>query len=194
MSVKANDLSIGQYVKLNDKIWKLVDKMHVKPGKGGAFIQAKLKGLDGSKLEHRFQSTDNADIVIVEKKRVGFSYKEKNSVVLNDLETYEEIEVTKDMISENSWFLFNSFVEDAENEIDIQYADEKIVDLLLSSSIKVTIDLADPVVKGQTAASSYKNAVIKNDIKIMVPPYIEAGDKVIIDIYSENGIEFLKKA
>ncbi len=186
------ELNIGSYIKFNEKIWKVIDKMHVKPGKGGAFLQATLKSICGIKLDHRFSSSDVVDVVIIEKKTCQFSYKEKDCIFLTDNATYETIEIHKDSISKNTWHLLDTFAQE-NMDIFVEYADEDIIEVLLPASLVVEIESADPVVKGQTAASSYKNASIKNGIKILVPPYIESGDKVVISLYAEKGIEFVER-
>lgn len=193
MSIKANDLSLGQSIMLNNKVWRVIDKSHVKPGKGGAFIQTKLKSIDGIKLDHRFQPSDTIEIVLITKKTTQFSYKEKETIYLSDNETYETIEINKKSISKESWTNLENFA-DENTPIEIEYADETIIDVILPNAIEVTITNADPVVKGQTAASSYKNAIIKENIKILVPPYVNVGDKIIINPNTENGIEFVKRA
>jgi|GEM_PF-201652 len=193
MSNKATDIVIGSYISLKGKIWKVIDKMHVKPGKGGAFIQATLKSIDGIKLEHRFSSSDNIDNVLVERRSCQFSYKEKDILVFTNSQTYEAVEITADQVPAKTMELLNIFA-DENIEFMVEYADEKIIDVILPTSITVKIDEADPVVKGQTAASSYKNAIIKSNVKIGVPPYIEAGDKIVVNPYGEKGIEFVQRA
>lgn len=192
MSTRAMELHVGSFIKFNGKIWKVTDKAHVKPGKGGAYLQATLKSICGTKLDHRFSSSDVVDVIIIEKKPCQFSYKEKDCIFLTDNATYETIEIHKDSINKDTWHLLDTFVAEG-MDINVELADEAIIDILLPSSLQVEIETADPVVKGQTAASSYKNATIKNGIKILVPPYIDSGDKVIINLYAEKGIEFVER-
>lgn len=190
--MKATELSIGNSIKLNGKIWKVTDKMHVKPGKGGAYLQTTLKSLDGTKLEHRFSSSDTVELVSITKRACHFSYQEKGTLFFTDDATYETIEVTADTISKHSFHLVETYASEEMN-LDIEFADDAIIDVLLPTSIAVEVETADPVVKGQTAASSYKNATIKGGIKIGVPPYIDAGDKIIINPYAEKGNEFVER-
>lgn len=186
------DVSIGSSILLKDKIWKVISKQHVKPGKGGAYLQVVLKSLEGIKLEHRFSSSDTVETVMMEKKKYQFSYIEKKSVFLTDLETYESVEITEDMIPERSMYLLKKFSKE-DTFIEVELADGIIYDVLLPASIKVKVDFADPVVKGQTAASSYKNAVICEDINVGVPSYIGSGDQIIVNLYGEKGIEFVSR-
>ncbi len=187
------DLVIGSCISLRDKIWKVVSKQHVKPGKGGAYLQVVLKSLDGVKLEHRFSSSDTVDLVMMEKKKFQFSYFEKKSVFLTDLETYESVEITENMVPKNTMFLLRKFATE-DMIVDVEYANDVIYDVVLPSNVKVKVEFADPVVKGQTAASSYKNAVICEDINIGVPTYLGTGDEIIINLYGEKGLEFVSRA
>lgn len=192
MSIRAMDLTLGSYIKFNGKIWKLTEKMHVKPGKGGAYLQATLKSICGTKLEQRFSSSDVVDQVMIEKKPCQFSYKEKGCVFLTDNTTYESIEVQESSVPKHTWYLLETFAAE-DMDIFVEYADDDIINVLLPNSLEVVVESADPVVKGQTAASSYKNATIKNGIKILVPPYIESGEHVIVNLYGEKGIEFVER-
>lgn len=194
MSKVATDLNLGSYIKVNGNIYKLISKNHVKPGKGGAYIQVVLKGIkDGSKLEHRFSSSDTVETIRVERKKFQFSYFEKQNVVLIDLDTYETIEVSEGMISENSMYLLKKFSQE-DSQLDVEFVEEQIFDVIFVGNTKVTVDTADAIVKGQTAASSYKNAIIKDDITIAVPAYVNSGDEIIINLYGEKGIEFVSRA
>lgn len=193
MSMKGMDLVLGSSILLRDKIWKVVEKQHVKPGKGGAYLQVVLKSLDGVKLEHRFSSSDVVETVMMERKKCQFSYFEKKSVFLTDLETYEVLEITSDMIPENSMFLLKKFATE-DMVVDVEYANDQIYNVVLPANVKVRVEFADPVVKGQTAASSYKNAVLVNEINIGVPAYIASGDEIIVNLYGEKGIEFASRA
>ena len=190
---KATELNIGSHIKLNNQIWKVIEKSHVKPGKGVAYIQTKLKNIDGTKLEHRFSSNDSIEQVMIQQKHYVFSYFEKDNAILLDINTYESLEISPEMLPQFSAYLLKKFACD-NLEITIEFADEKILDIKLPNPIKVTIDLAEPVVKGQTAASSYKTAIIKEDITIGVPLYVNSGDEILINLYAEKGIEFVQRA
>jgi elongation factor P len=190
---KASELTIGCYIKHKNKIWRLVSKAHVKPGKGGAYIQAVLKSTDGVKLEERFSTDDVVNKLMVTKRDYQFSYKENDTLFLIDTETYDSKEVNKSDIGQENFDLVLNFASDAVI-ISLEFADDDLINLTLPESILVEVELSDPVVKGQTAASSYKNAVLKNGLKIGVPPYVEAGDKIYINPYGEKGITFVSRA
>lgn len=184
---------IGSCIRHNNKLCKVVDKTHIKPGKGGAYVQMKLKTLEGVKIETRFSSSDNIEPVMIERKKYQFSYKEKADIVLTDVETYDTLEIGPSVISKNAMYILDKFISE-ELDVMVEFADDQIIDAFLPNAIKVKIEIADPVVKGQTAASSYKNAVIKGDISIGVPPYITSDDYVMVNPYGEKGVEFIERA
>ncbi len=192
MNTKVSELNVGSHINFRNKIWRIVSKSHVKPGKGGAYSQLTLKSNDNVKLEQRFSTSDSVDLVIVETKKYNFSYSDGNSIFVIDPSTYDSIEISDTTIAKESIDLIKKFATD-DIEVSVEYADEKIINVTLPSSIKVKVDLADPVVKGQTAASSYKGAIIKEDVKILVPPYISQGDEIIINLYGDKGIEFVSR-
>jgi len=192
MKTKANDLVIGSYINFKNQFWKVVSKQHVKPGKGGAYIQAKLKSSKGTKLEQRFSSSEDIEIVIVVQKKYIVSYKEKNLICLCDKETYETFDITKDDLEEKEFNYIEKLISD-ETEIIIEFGNEKLMGVIFPKSIKVKITSADPVVKGQTAASSYKNATIENSFNIQVPTHIKENDIISVDLFGDKGITFLSK-
>lgn len=192
MMMRAMELHVGSYIKKDGKFWRVVDKTHVKPGKGGAFAQVKLKSLEGTSTEIRYSSSDNVEVIMVERIKASFSYQEGSSIFLTNIENYEDIEVSKNDVSEKNFELLSTFGPDC-NEVIVEFFDGAVVAVNLPISIKVKIESADPVVKGQTAASSYKNAIIKRNINIGVPPYIQANDFIIINVYGEKGIEFVER-
>lgn len=191
--IKANELSIGSCIRHKNRIWKLTAKEHVKPGKGGAFIQATLKDTqNGTKLEERFSSDETIEKVMITKKECQYSYSEGDSIFVTDNETYETIEITPEHISKENMNLIKAFAEE-ELVMNLEYADDLLINAELPHSISVEVDIADPIVKGQTAASSYKSSVLKNGIKVAVPPYIKAGDKIVINPYGEKGVTFVSR-
>lgn len=193
MSIKANELSIGEHIFLEGKVRRVVEKQHVKPGKGGAYLQMTLKSLDGIKTEKRFSPSDIVELVKVEKKKYVFSYLDKDIFVLLDPETYEVLEVNmRDIPKINAGFV-KKFASEGDF-LDVEIADEAPFNILFPGFITVTVDSADAALKGQTSASSFKNAIISGDINIGVPTYINSGDKIKINLYGEKGIEFVERS
>jgi len=189
---KINELNIGAFFNHKGKIWKLVDKAHVKPGKGGAYIQATLKSTCGIKLEERFSSDESVDRLMISKLEYQFSYSEGDVLFLIDNETFETKEVNAAETSAENFALIKAFA-DEDTVLTLEYADDLIINISLPESMIVEVEFADPVVKGQTAASSYKGGILKNGIKVLIPPYVGSGDKIKVNPYGDKGVTFISR-
>ena len=189
--MKANDLIIGSYINFKNQFWKVLSKQHVKPGKGGAYIQTKLKSKKGTNLEQRFSSSEDVETVMVVQKKYTISYKEKNTVCLCDQETYEIFDITDNDIEQKEFEYLEKLI--SNETIILEFGNEELMGIIFPKSLKVKITQADPVLKGQTASSSYKNAIIENNFSLLVPTYIKENDMILIDLFGEKGITFLSK-
>ena len=175
MKINANSLKIGNLITHNNELWTVVKLNHVKPGKGGAFVQTELKNVkDNRKLNDRFRSTENVDRIILDEKKCSYLFQENNNFVFMDLETYEQLEVSSDIIGDQIHFLSDGM------EVLVNSYESQVISIDLPETCEVEVIEADAVIKGQTVSSSYKPATIKNGIKIMVPGHIEVGTKIII--------------
>jgi elongation factor P len=171
----ANSLRVGNIIEFENQLWKLVKREHVKPGKGGAYIQAELKNINtGNKTNTRFSSSEDVDVAFVEQKNYQFQYFDQNDLVAMDMENFETVNISKDMVGDALPFL-----QDGMN-IRVEYCNSKPVGVALPEQVTAVIAQADAVVKGQTAASSYKPAVLENGVKVLVPPFIESGEEIIV--------------
>jgi elongation factor P len=163
-----------------------VKTQHVKPGKGGAFAQVEMKNLiDGRKLNERFRSADSVERIRLEQKDFQFLYEEGDSLVFMDLENYEQLQLQKEFVGERAQFLQDGM------QVTVELYEERPIGISLPDQVTLAVAEADPVVKGQTAASSYKPAVLENGVRILVPPFIEAGERVIVDT---NEVTYLRRA
>ena len=175
MKINANSLKVGNVLSHNNELWTVVKINHVKPGKGGAFIQTELKNVkDLRKLNERFRSTENLERIILEGKKATFLYKDSLNYIFMDTETYEQIEINQDIIGEQKVFLTDGM------EITINRFENDITSVILPETCEVEVIEADAVIKGQTVSSSYKPAIVNNNVKVMVPPHIEIGTKIIV--------------
>ncbi|MDX1716940.1 MAG: elongation factor P, partial [Anderseniella sp.] len=148
----------------------------VKPGKGGAFAQVEMKGIvNGTKLNERFRSSETVERVRLEQKDYQYLYEQGDMLVFMDNESYEQIELPKDFVGERAAFLQDGMV------VTVESYEEKPLGISLPDTVVLEVSEADAVVKGQTASSSYKPAVMENGLKVMVPPFIAAGEKIIVD-------------
>src|SRR5690606_34295852 len=156
------------------------------PGKGGAYDQVELKNLiNGTKLNERFRSTETVEQVDLEYKDFSFLYEQGEALVFMDTESYEQLELQKDFVGERSAFLQDGMT------VTVELYQEKPIGISLPDQVTLEITEADPVVKGQTAASSYKPAVLENGIRVLVPPFITAGEKIVVDT---NELTYLRRA
>ncbi len=176
MKIGANEIRIGNVLEYQNSLWAVVKTQHVKPGKGGAFAQVELKNLlDGRKLNERFRSEDKVERVRLEQKDFTFLYAQEDALVFMDTDTYEQLELPKDFVGDRAAFLQDGML------VTVEMHEDKPIGFKLPDYITLTIVEADAVVKGQTASSSYKPAIMDNGLRVMVPPFIGAGERIVVD-------------
>ena len=189
MKIDGNQIKIGNILEINNKLWRVIKTQHTQPGKGGAYLQAEMKELkEGTKMNERFRSSESVERAILDEMQTQYLYSDENKFYFMDNISFEQIEIGNDIISlEQSKFL-------KENEsITIQLHESQPVAIILPDNISFAVVEADAVVKGQTAASSYKPAVLERGIKTSVPPFIEVGDIILISTHDSSYIEKAKK-
>ena len=186
MKVNGNNLKPGMIVSHKGGMWKVISTQSVKPGKGGAFAQVELKNLkDSSKLNERFRSSEVVERLYVETKTFQYSYNDGDTYHFMDTNTYEQISLDKNVISELNIFLQDNMV------VSIEFIENNPVSIKLPEHIIEEVTDTEAVIKGQTAASSFKPAVLSNGYKIMVPPHIENGTRIVI---STTNFSYVEKA
>lgn len=172
----ANSIRIGNVISFENQLWKVVKREHVKPGKGGAYIQIEMKNIvTGNKTNTRFSSSEDVDVAYVEQKNYQFQYFDQNELVAMDMETFETFNFDKDLVGEALPFLQEGM------NIRVEYCNDKPIAIFIPEQANAIISQADAVVKGQTAASSYKPAILENGVRVMVPPFIESGEEIIVN-------------
>tara|TARA_Y100001970_G_scaffold290792_1_gene425757 strand:- start:3490 stop:4059 length:570 start_codon:yes stop_codon:yes gene_type:complete len=189
VKIDGNQIKVGNILEINNKLWKVLKTQHTQPGKGGAYLQAELKELkDGTKMNERFRSSESVERAILDEKECQYLYSENNKFCFMDNTTFEQIEIGNDIINEGQAKLLK------ENEkMIIQFYESQPVSIILPDHISFEVIEADAVVKGQTAASSYKPAVLERGLKTSVPPFIEVGDIIVINSSDLSYIEKSKK-
>jgi len=186
MKINGNEIRPGNVVEHNGGLWVAVKCNAVKPGKGGAFNQVELKNLiDGTKLNERFRASETVERVRLEQKDFQFLYEQGDALVFMDTESYEQLELQKEFVGDRAAFLQDGMM------VTVEMHEEKPIGISLPDQVVLEIAEADPVVKGQTAASSYKPAVMENGVRVMVPPFISAGEKILVDT---NEITYIRRA
>jgi elongation factor P len=160
---------------------------HVKPGKGGAFMQAELRDLfDGSKTNERFRASEAVERVRLEQRTYQFLYQEGDHYAFMDMETFDQITVEGELIGEPAQFLTEGM------QVEIEFYETTALNVTLPETVTLAIEHADPVVKGQTASSSYKPAILENGVRIMVPPHVESGQRVVVKTEDGSYVEKVK--
>ncbi|MEJ2124187.1 MAG: elongation factor P [Alphaproteobacteria bacterium] len=186
MKINGNEIRPGNVVEHQGSLWVAVKTNAVKPGKGPAYNQVELKNLlNGSKLNERFRSSETVERVRLEQKDYQFLYVQGEMLVFMDLETYEQLELQQEFVGERAAFLQDGMT------VVVESHEGRPIGISLPDQVTLTIAEADPVVKGQTAASSYKPAIMENGVRVMVPPFITAGEKIVVDT---NEITYVKRA
>ena len=185
MKINGNAIKPGNVIHHNDKLWIAVKISHVKPGKGGAFNQVELKSVKkGTKLNERFRSSDTVERAILDDKKFNFLYEDENNCHFMDQTNFEQIQINKSLLGEKSKLLKENM------EVNVQFHEDQPLSIDLPSSVELKIETTEASIKGQTASSSYKPATLENGIKIMVPPFINSDDKIILDTRT---LEYVKK-
>ncbi|WP_274627457.1 elongation factor P [Arvimicrobium flavum] len=184
--INGNEIRPGNVIEHDGGLWVAVKTNAVKPGKGGAYNQVELKNLlNGTKLNERFRSAETVERVRLEQKDFSYLFEQGDALVFMDTETYEQLELQKEFVGERAAFLQDGMM------VTVQLYEEKPIGISLPDQVTLSIVEADPVVRGQTAASSYKPAVLENGIRILVPPFIETGERVLVDT---NELTYLRRA
>jgi elongation factor P len=185
MKITAVEVKLGMIIEHKNDYWNVLKAQHVKPGKGGAFNQVELKSITkGTKLNERFRSSETIEKAELEEKKFNFLYLDDENCHFMDNKTFEQISISKSLTDEKYKLLKENL------EVTISFMDEKPLSVDLPNNVECIIDITDAAIKGQTAASSYKPATLDNGIKINVPPFIESGDKIILDTRT---LEYVKK-
>jgi len=187
MKINGNNLKPGMIISHKGSNWKVVSAQSVKPGKGGAFAQAELKNLkDNSKLNERFRANEDVERLYVESKEFQFSYKDDINFYFMDTTNYEQINLSSDIVGDLEIFLQDNMI------VTIEFVDDKAVSLKLPEHVKEKVVDTEAVIKGQTAASSFKPAILSNGFKVMVPGHIENETYIIISTSSFTYVEKAK--
>ena len=188
MKIDGNEIKVGNILEINNKLWKVLKTQHTQPGKGGAYIQAELKEIkEGTKMNSRFRSSETIEKAFLDEKKFQYLYSENENFFFMDQQTYEQLELGQDVVSEDQTkYLIEN------DDVIIQFYNEKPVSLQLQEQVVLTVLETEGVVKGQTAASSYKPAVLEKGIKTTVPQFIEVNDKIVVSTIDDTYIEKAK--
>jgi len=186
MKMNGNEIKPGNIIKHQDTLWVAVKCNAVKPGKGGAFNQVELKNLiDGRKLNERFRAAETVERVRLDQRTHTFLYPEGDMLVFMNMENYEQISLQSEFIGERAVYLTDNM------EVELEFYEDKPISVALPEQVVLAVQETEPVVKGQTAANSYKPAIMENGVRTTVPPFINVGERLVIN--TEDG-SYVKRA
>jgi elongation factor P len=183
--INGNEIRPGNVLEHDGGLWAAVKVSHVKPGKGGAFAQVEMKNLrDGRKLNERFRSEDKVERVRLEQKDQQFLYETDGRLVVMDMQTYEQVELDAEILGDRRPFLQDGMT------VTVEYYGEEALNISLPQKVVCKVVETEPVVKGQTAANSYKPAVLDNGVRVLVPPFVGPDEDIVVNTetfeYSER--------
>ena len=185
MKLYASEIRVGMLIEYKNDLWQVLKTQHVKPGKGGAFAQVEMKSVNkNTKLNERFRSSESVEKASLDETKFNYLYSDEVDYHFMDPKSYEQINIKKETIGEKGKMLSENL------EVSISFYNEKPLTVELPNQVTSTIDTTDVALKGQTVSSSFKPATLDNGINIQVPPFIESGDKIIVDTRT---MEYIKK-
>jgi elongation factor P len=185
MKIYASEIRVGMLIEYKNDLWQILKTQHVKPGKGGAFAQVEMKSVNkNTKLNERFRSSESVEKASLDETKFNYLYSDEVDYYFMDPKSYEQINIKKESVGEKGKLLTENL------EVSISFYNEKPLSVELPNQVTCTIEITDVALKGQTVSSSYKPATLDNGINIQVPPFIEGGDKIIVDTRT---MEYIKK-
>ena len=188
MKINGNAIRPGHIIEHQGRLWRATKIAHTQPGKGGAYLQAELKDIrDGTKLNERFRSSETVERVRLDQKQYQFLFSDGDDYTFMDNGSFEQITLNIDFVGEDA----AKFLQDGMT-VTIESYEESPIGVELPETVTMRIVEADPVVKGQTAASSFKPAIIENGVRVMVPPHIESGTRIVVNTADATYVERAK--
>ena len=185
MKIYASEIRVGMLVEYKNDLWQVLKTQHVKPGKGGAFAQVEMKSVNkNTKLNERFRSSESVEKASLDETKFNYLYDDETNYYFMDPKSFEQIDIKKETVGEKGKLLTENL------EVSISFYNEKPLTVELPNQVTCTIETTDVALKGQTVSSSYKPATLDNGINIQVPPFIDSGDKIIVDTRT---MEYIKK-
>ena len=187
MKQLAGAIRIGWVIEYKGKPWTVTKSVHIKPGKGGAFMQVEMKSVEeGTKTNERFRSEDTVEKLMVETRDCQFLFEDATGLTFMESDTFEQFTMPSDLLGDSRPFLTDGM------DVKVSYIDGKPISVDLPLQVICTVVETEPVIKGQTVSSSYKPAILDNGVRIGVPPFIGVGDKIVVGTSEANYVERAK--
>ncbi|MDC2971274.1 elongation factor P [Candidatus Pelagibacter sp.] len=185
MKINAGEIRVGMLLEYKNDLWQVLKTQHVKPGKGGAFAQVEMKSLNkNTKLNERFRSSETVEKASLEETNFNYLYSDEANYFFMDPKTFEQIEIKKEIVGDKGKLLTENL------QVSVSFYNENPLSIELPKQVQCKIESTDAALKGQTVSSSYKPATLDNGLNIQVPPFIEAGDEIVVDT---RNLEYIKK-
>ena len=185
MKINAGEIRVGMLLEYKDDLWQVLKTQHVKPGKGGAFAQVEMKSINkNTKLNERFRSSEAVEKASLDETNFNYLYEDDQHYFFMEPKNFEQIEIKKNIVGEKGKLLTENL------EVTLSFHNETPISIDLPNQVNCKIESTDAALKGQTVSSSYKPAILDNGLSIQVPPFIEAGDEIIVDT---RNLEYVKK-
>ncbi len=187
MKINGNSIRPGNIIEHQGRLWRAVKTQHTQPGKGGAYLQVELKDIrDGTKMNERFRSSETVERVRLDEHEYQFLFASGDDYTFMDIVSFEQLTVNADLIGEPAVFLQEGMM------VTVESYEGSPISVSLPESVTMQLIEADPVVKGQTAASSYKPAKLENGVRVLVPPHVENGTRIVVNTADGTYIERAK--
>ena len=184
MKQQANLIRAGQVIEHEGRRWSVLKQQIITPGKGGAFIQVEMRDLkSGNKTNERWRTADTVERLMTEEKDYTYSYTEGTNMVLMDPESFDQAHMPLALLGDAAAFLQDNM------PVTVDLVEGEPVAVHLPPTVTLEVVEADPVVKGQTAASSYKPAKLSNGTKTSVPPFVETGERIVVKTEDGSYVE-----
>ena len=185
MKLYASEIRVGMLIEYKNDLWQVLKTQHVKPGKGGAFAQVEMKSVNkNTKLNERFRSSESVEKASLNETKFNYLYDDEKDYHFMNPKSYEQINIKKEVVGDKGKMLTENL------EVSISFYNDEPLMVELPNQVTCVVETTDVALKGQTVSSSYKPATLDNGINIQVPPFIDSGDKIIVDTRT---MEYIKK-
>jgi elongation factor P len=184
MKISAFEVRPGNLLELQGKLWRVLKKQHVKPGKGGAFVQLEMKEISqGTKLNERFRSEDKVEKAHVEAREMQYLYQDGDNHIFMDNSSFEQVPIAAEDLEEQIYYLLPN------TNVIVTFHNDSPIGLDLPANVVLEVSETDAAIKGQTASGSGKPATLETGLVVTVPTFIEAGNKIKVNTDTGEYVE-----
>ncbi|MBN2751661.1 MAG: elongation factor P [Rhodospirillaceae bacterium] len=176
MKIQANTIRPGMVIEHNGRQWSILKIQLIQPGKGGAFIQVEMRDLEtGNKTNERWRTADTVEKLMVEERDCQYLFADGDMLTFMDNETFDQFALSREAVGDPAAFLQDGM------QVAVESIEGKPVSCTLPQNVIMAVAECEPAVKGQTAASSYKPGILENGLRVMIPPFVSQGDRIVVN-------------